>query len=466
MENVTLTDEQFSDIDGISQRCGDVTVGCSDVAGVVTKVIESFNSLRDEHDALKGTVDELSSDQQMVNEACDEARLLSERALERLGEGRSHIRASLGQIASLLEAVQTLAEHITGFAAAMDQVKRSSQEIEDIADKTNILALNAAIEAHRAGDAGRTFSVVANEVKSLAGDAHRASNEITRTIDALGREAEQVMGKISHGAEESREARKSVSQIEDTIGEVCELIGEVDGQNEQIVRNSAKIGQHVGKVETVLNSFSKVVGENEASLVRAHDRMEDLELTASGMFDALVKSGLSPADSAMVEKAQEQTRKFVELAEQAIASGEISESAIFDKNYTEIPGSNPKRYRTGITDWADRNWQPLLDETAASHEQVVMTSCSDINGFLPTHLSRHSRTPTGDLAHDTQFCRNGRIIFQPIDKRAKASTEPYMMAVYRQEGDGRSYRVVRNVYIPMIVNGKRWGDVEVAYSFD
>ena len=53
----------------------------------------------------------------------------------------------------------------------------------------------------------------------------------------------------------------------------------------------------------------------------------------------------------------------------------------------------------------------------------------------------------------------------PIDRKAKVSTAPYMMAVYRQEGDGREYQVVRNVYVPLIINGRRWGDFEVAYSF-
>ena len=54
----------------------------------------------------------------------------------------------------------------------------------------------------------------------------------------------------------------------------------------------------------------------------------------------------------------------------------------------------------------------------------------------------------------------------PIDRKAKASTAPYMMAVYRQEGDGREYLVVRNVYMPLIIDGTRWGDFEIGYNID
>ena len=466
MEHVAIPESQFKDIDNISRQCGDVTVGCSDVAGVVQQVIDSFRALHSEHEALKTTVNTLDTDQKLVSDACDESRLLSQRALEQLETGRTHIHSSLQQISHLLEAVQELSMHITGFAAAMEQVKRTSQEIEEIADNTNILALNATIEAHRAGEAGRTFSVVANEVKNLAGNAHRASKEITRTIETLETEAELVIDKISTGAEDSSEARKSVSQIEQTITEVCELISEVDGQNDQIVRNSSKIGVHVVNVQDVLGEFGKVVASNETHLNKAHDRIESLELTASGMFDALVKAGLSPADSEMVDMGQERAREIIEVTEAAIANGEVSPHDLFDTNYSDIEGSNPPRYRTGLNAWADKAWRPMIDRFTAADSRVAAFACTDMNGFLPTHLTRNSQAPTGNVAHDTQFCRNGRILFGTIDARAKASNDDYMMAVYRREGDGNEYQVVRNVYIPLIINGRRWGDLEMAYILD
>ena len=114
--------------------------------------------------------------------------------------------------------------------------------------------------------------------------------------------------------------------------------------------------------------------------------------------------------------------------------------------------------------WADAHWRPVLDRISQSDERIMAAACTDMNGHLPTHLSEFSRPPTGDKAHDTQFCRNGRMILDPIDKKSKASNAPYMMAVYRQEGDGRSYKVVRNVYVPLVIDGRRWGDLELAYS--
>ena len=108
----------------------------------------------------------------------------------------------------------------------------------------------------------------------------------------------------------------------------------------------------------------------------------------------------------------------------------------------------------------------IIDAMVAQGGAIKMCSPADMQGFLPTHVTDRSRKPTGDLAHDTKYCRNGRILLDPIDRKAKQSSAPYMMAVYRQEGDGDSYVVVRNVYVPLVLGGKRWGDFELAYSFD
>jgi methyl-accepting chemotaxis protein len=465
MEMLAVDTAGASALDQIPEACGKVTVGCSDVAGIVQAVIDTSGILRAEHIELQGTVHELEKDQRKVAEASEEARLLSARAIERLGQGTLQIQSSLSQITTLLDLVGTLATHVTGFAAAMEQVRRCSKDIEQIAETTNILALNATIEAMRAGDAGRTFAVVANEVKGLAGETRKATNEIAAVIGTLGAEAATVIERIEAGASASNQAKASVASIEQTMSGVSELVGEVDAQNFTIAQATGMMTGNVHRVQEVIESFDKAASDNEAKLEIAHARIEDLELTASDMFDSIVHAGLSPNDSAMVELARHHAREVERLAEEAIAKGELTEAQVFDQAYRLIEGSNPQRFRTNFTDWAHANWRFKMDAVAASDPRIMAAACTDQQGYLPTHLTKHSQTPTGDVTHDTQFCRNGRIMFYAIDQRAKKSTAPFMMAVYRQEGDGKNYRVVRNVYVPMFINGRRWGDFEVAYTF-
>lgn len=460
-----LFEAEASGIDAIPRYCGEVTVGCSDVAGIVEAVARSSERLREEHAELEATVATLEVEQRQVVDASDEARMLSQKAVERLLSGSDLIRSSLGQIGDLLSLVGTLTQHLTGFAAAMEQVRRTSQDIGRIADTTNILAFNAMIEARRAGDAGKTFTVVAEEVKSLANDSRRASEEIGRTINALGSEAEQVVARIRTGADASDEARSSIAGIEHTLGAVIQLVEEVDRQNALIARTTGGIGGHVDGVRRVLASFDAATRDNEGQLDTAHTRMEHLEMTANVMFDNIVHAGLSPGDSLMVERAQAAAREIAGLAEAALNDGSLTQGQLFDHDYQLIPGSDPKRFATRLMPWAHRSWRPVFDRITASDPQIMAVACTDMNGHLPAHLSELSREPTGEKAHDTKYCRNGRMILDAIDRKAKESGAPYMMAVYRQEGDGRSYKVVRNVYVPLEIAGRRWGDLELAYSF-
>ena len=80
-------------VEGISASCSEVTRGCTDLCGLVQSVLTSSEKLRAEHTALLGTVATLNEDQDQVAQACEESRLLTQRAIEQLGQGTNHNRA-------------------------------------------------------------------------------------------------------------------------------------------------------------------------------------------------------------------------------------------------------------------------------------------------------------------------------------------------------------------------------------
>ena len=453
-------------LDAVPAACGAVAVGCSDVAGLVLSVIETSQRLRSEHLALRETVTELEGDQERVSQSSEESRLLSEQAIGRLAEGATQIENSLGRIDGLLDLVTALSSHVTGFAAAIEQVHRCSKDIGRIADTTNILALNATIEAMRAGETGKTFAIVADEVKGLASDTRRATDEIARTIEALAGEAGTVIEQIETGASASEAAKVSIANIRGTVTGVTELVREVDQQNETIARTTAAIGDRVGRVRTVVESFGEAAERNELELGEASERVGSLEVVACDMFDSVVQAGLSPADSAMVAIAQQFARDIEAATEAALASGALSADALFDRHYVPIKGSNPPRFETRLSEWAMTNWRPWLDRARVADPRIIAAVCKDLGGFLPTHPTETSREPNGDYEHDKRYSRHGRIFDNGINRRAAASEAPYLMAVYRREADGADYAVVYSVFVPMHIAGRRWGDFQVSYLDD
>lgn len=448
---------------GLAQTCGDLAIGCSDVGGQIEEVVDDLAQQLDTLAKLEQLTANLESDQAQVAHATEEAKLLAAKAVGNITNSATQVTTTITEISKLNELVERLGLHVTNFAAAMDQVRAVSGSIETIAKTTNMLALNAAIEAERAGDAGRTFAVVASEVKKLASHTRAATEEIRRTVGSLSSEAEGLVRDISSGVEESRKAEAGFARISEALAQAIDLVGLVDGQSDQIARSSAMIHNNSQQMRGALKDYGVRVRASAEMLTHSHDDVDRLESLSNRVFHGLVASGASAEDWKFVSFAMAKRDEVMAVTESALAAGTLTVSQLFDENYVAIPGSNPERFRTSLSDWSDQHWRPILDSIADFDERVLASVCSSRTGFLPTHISKFSKVPTGDLAHDTQYCRNGRIIFGGCDADAKQSDEAFFMAVYRHEGDGSRYQVTRNVYVPLVVGGRRWGDLEIAY---
>jgi methyl-accepting chemotaxis protein len=230
-----------SAISEVARGCGALAIECSDVSGYVAGVSARIGSNLQTLDTLEAVTSRLMADQARVADSTDEARLLAERAREKLSQGRAAIEDTIRIFSGLTELVVQLGDRIAGFAEAMTQVQRVSSTIDVIATKTNMLALNATIEAARAGEAGRSFAVVAAEVKKLAHDTRTATGEIAATVASLTREAEAFSSEIKAGVDKSRIAQGSFNTIGNTVRDVADLVAMVDRQTDGIAQSTALI---------------------------------------------------------------------------------------------------------------------------------------------------------------------------------------------------------------------------------
>lgn len=464
MSPVAAVDAHY--VDAAARQSGELAIGCTDAAGQIRAVADSIAGQTAVLEELRTVLAALEEDQRQVAHATSEARALSENARRRLDSSGATIAVSIAEFVELTALVARLGTKITSFAGAMTQVRRTTQTIDDIARTTKMLALNAAIEAQRAGDAGRSFAVVADEIKKLSRDTQAATDEISMTVSLLSDEAEAFAEEVGIGVERGRDAERGFTVATDTFAEVTRLVQDVDRQADDIARSTSLIHDGVCRLGDELDGFSHAAKANSGRLGDAHDRMVSLEAQAHGVLDTLVHSGLETADRAFVDAAIGWHDKIVSLTEAALATGKLSEAALFDTQYRPITGSNPPRFDTALNTFADSAWRPLLDQIIGSLPGIVSTAATDLNGYLPTHTTQYSRTPIGDPVHDAAYCRNRRIFSDATDAIAKKSTKPFHIAVFRRDRDDGGYTVVRNVYVPMIIRGRRWGDLEIAYSID
>jgi len=449
-------------IRAVARDCGSLSIECSDVAGYVEDVSERIAEHTKMLDGLEEVMTRLLTDQARVSDSTDEARLLSEQAKSKLEAGKAAIEGTIAGFKGLTDLVVQLGERMAGFASAMNQVQTVSSTIETIARKTNMLALNATIEAARAGDAGRSFAVVAAEVKKLAHDTRAATSQIALTIGELTREAGAVTSEIKTGVERSRAAQAGFGQISETVAEVTEIVSMVDRQTEGIAHSTSMIQVSVDRVKAGLSDFAGDARDNGGQLIKAQKRLSHLEMMSNVMLDTLANSGAEIDDTPMILLAQDAMRAIVDTVEKGIDRGDVALEAALDREYVLIEGSNPPQYENGFCEFAAAQIQPILDRFKLREPRIIGSAITNVDGYLPTHLSERTHTPGPDPVWNDAHCRNKRIFMDEQTRLAIESEKPAMLMTYRMELGDR-YIPVKNVFVPIFFKGRRWGNFELAY---
>jgi methyl-accepting chemotaxis protein len=450
-------------INEVARNCGSLAMECSDVAGYVAGVNERISANLKVLDSLEEVTTRLMADQARVSDSTDEARVLAEQARGKLDQGRAAIEDTIRVFSGLTDLVVQLGDRMAGFTEAMSRVQRVSASIETIASKTNMLALNATIEAARAGEAGRSFAVVAAEVKKLAHDTRAATGEITGTIASLTREAEAVTTEIKAGVEKSRVAQGSFTRINDTVRDVADIVALVDRQTDGIAQSTNLIQVSVDSVKSGLSSFASDARDNGGQLKETHDRLSKLEALSNEMLDRLASSGVRIDDTPFIEYAQAACREITAIIEAGIERGEVGLDDVLDTDYVEMPGTNPVQHEVRFCAFADAHVRPVLDRLMSEEPRLIATALTDINGYLPTHLSERSQPQSDDPDWNADHCRNRRNFVDDVTRRAIASEKEAMLSTYSMDFSHGRHLAVKNVFVPLWVKGRRWGNFELAY---
>ncbi len=447
----------------VARSCGTLVIECADVGGHVAAMARRKNSRIAELSRIDTVTATLARDQASVAAAIDHARQLSQEVKAKLTDGRSAIIDSISGFTDLTDLVLRLGDRIDRIVDALADVQDVSHLIGGIAQQTNMLALNAAIEAARAGESGSAFAVVANEVKKLAQHTREATQRINGTVAALSDEATAFGKEIAGGVHQSRAATAKFEAIERTVVDIGSIVSLVDHQSDGIARSAMQMEHSIAAVQEEMKLAAGVTRETGAGLNDVHGRLEKLEAAANVMLDQLAGSGVDIDDSDKIATAQRVGAEIAALVENALRRGDVSERDVFDFNYRPVGGTNPPQFDTRFNDFADRHIRPILDRMKREGQLSIGSVISDINGYLPTHLTLRSQPQGSDIAWNNTWCRNRRIMMDDCTRRAIANQSPFMLNCYRMTLGEGDFLPLKSVFVPLFFNGRRWGNYEYAY---
>ena len=356
------------------------------------------------------------------------------------------------RIGAINERQQTFRTTVESLSKHSHEIHQITQLIQDISDQTNLLALNAAIEAARAGEQGRGFAVVADEVRKLAERAKTAASAITTSINEMTTQADNTLAVTIEVSAETETARHAVERaassftsMVDNFRNTTDELSSITGAMQALETSNRGILGRAQEIDGLSSDLGGKMRQSVDTAVQLNTSTESILGPANrfrlgtGMYERILEHAWASRD------------RFQAVLEKLHTRG----VDIFDQNYRQIPNVTPPKFETAYDKQIENEFQEIIESGIDSNLGIFSMLPVDSNGYAPIHRKMYS-IQTGDPEKDKVSSRHKRIFNDPVGLRSARNTESSIAQTYLTPETGV---ILTDLSCPIFIKGRHWGNL-------
>jgi len=400
------------------------------------------------------TSEEIAATAKQVSENAGLVESLADNAAASSTDGQQAVSTAVEGMSQLKDQVQSIAEAMLELGDNSQKIGGIIDIIDEISDQTNLLSLNAAIEAAGAGEAGKRFSVVANEVRRLADRTADATNQVKVLIVQIQQATNSTIMLTEEGSKGVDAASTLVADISEALEKITAAVAETTSAASEIKLMTQQQTTASEQMTDTIVEVRDVAVQVATSSQETTQSISELTSLAESLQNLVDDNLQEKGKAAALAGAQELERILTE----AVDKGKLSLEALFDEAYQPIAETNPQKFHTLYDRYMDEAITSYQDQLL-KNEMVAYAVLSDRNGYVPTHNTKFSQPLSGDYEKDLSGNRSKRIFDHEVGIKAARNTDGILMQPYERDTGEKMWDISAPVYI----KGKHWGGFRIGY---
>ncbi|CAM2882792.1 methyl-accepting chemotaxis protein [Vibrio neptunius] len=284
-----LLDKLEALISGTQSKSSDLSQSTQSMHDELQSVIEQFHVQADHTSTMATSVQEMVATINEISESTAVAVEGVQQASVNAQHGREVVEETVKNISQLSQILSDSQGSISSLNDHVDKIGDAVNIIQGIAEQTNLLALNAAIEAARAGEQGRGFAVVADEVRALASRTHQSTEEITKVVTAIQTQMATVVTNIDQCNDQGQQTLGASETLDESLGQIITDMTNIQANSERIASAIEEQGIVMNQVSESITELNSISEGNMHSAQNCLTEVDKVSLQASEMDQAVAE---------------------------------------------------------------------------------------------------------------------------------------------------------------------------------